>query len=91
MTFKQHIIQDILEQIDYERFCEKKNLDETELREELQILSEQALLSWYFAFIAMRNDLVLAGYNLNGFKPMEEEKVREYLKSPDFQIEKVMF
>lgn len=91
MNFKQHIIQDILEKIGYARYAEIRGLEEAELREEMQVLSEQALLSWYFAFLAMRSDLVEAGYDLRGFRRVEKEKVKKYLECPEFKIHEVMF
>jgi len=94
--FKEELIRDILCQIDYQSALRKKTVEmnQEDLAGELQRLSTRALMSWYEAFLHIRGELMFAGYELNGFKVLNQpfDAIRELMKKdPNFDIRQYIF
>ena len=94
--FKQDIIKDILYQVDYQTALRHDvvNVNEDDMIDELKKLSTSALISWYMAYIYIRNELMHAGYELNGFKVFDKplDTINDIRKNdPDFDIKQYIF
>lgn len=95
-AFKHELIKDILNQLDFQSACRQDvvDLSPEEMVLELEKLSTRALLNWYEAFIYIRSELMFAGYELNGMKPLDrpQDSVNELMaKDPDFDLRHYIF
>lgn len=95
-SFKKNVIQDILNQIDYQAALNRGvvDVDTREISAELQQLSTRALLAWYEAFLFIRSELMFAGYELNGFRVLDRpvDAIRKLMETdPNFDIRQYIF
>jgi len=96
VDFKEELIRDILCQLDYQT-AERKHaveMNAVELAEELRRLSTRALLAWYEAFLHIRGELMFSGYELNGFKVLNQpfDAIKKLMKDdPYFDIHQYIF
>ncbi|KAA0230683.1 hypothetical protein EDS67_07215 [candidate division KSB1 bacterium] len=95
-AFKKSVIQDILNQIDYQAALNRGvvDVDTREISTELQQLSTRSLLAWYEAFLFIRSELMFAGYELNGFRVLDRpvDAIRKLMESdPNFDIRQYIF
>ena len=94
--FKHEVIKDILYQIDYQAALRQNvvTVNEEDMIIELEKLPTSVLLSWYFAYLFIRRELMHAGYELNGLKVLDlpHDAVRDLMdKDPDFDIRQYIF
>ena len=94
--FKDDIIKDILNQIDYQAANSRGIVDVStkDMAEDLKCLSTRTLVAWYEAYLHIRGELMFAGYELNGLKVMDRpaDEVNKLLeKDPDFDLQKYIF
>ncbi len=95
-AFKKNVIQDILNQVDYQAALNRGvvDLDTREIAAELQQLSTRALVAWYEAFLHIRSELMFAGYELNGFRVLDRpaDAIRKLMEAdPNFDIRQYIF
>ncbi len=95
-NFKHEVIKDLLYQVDYQAALRQKvvTIDEAEMITALKRLPTNVILSWYFAYIFIRRELMHAGYELNGLKVLDVplDTVHELMdKDPDFDLQKYIF
>ena len=96
VDYKHEIIKDILYQIDYQAALRQQvvSLNEDVMIDELKKLPTSVLLSWYFAYLFIRRELMCAGYELNGFKVLDVPKdtIHDLIsKDPDFDLKQYIF
>ncbi|MBN2012892.1 hypothetical protein JW960_26415 [candidate division KSB1 bacterium] len=96
LDFKHEIIKDLLYQIDYQTALRHQiaNVSEDEMITSLKQLPSSVLLSWYMAYLYIRKELMHAGYELNGFKVMDQpwDTIQEIMNSdPDFDLKQYIF
>ncbi len=95
-SFKRDLIQDILCQIDYQAALRARVVDMSykDMEAELDKLSTRALLNWYEAFLYIRNELMFAGYELNGLKVLDRpiDSIKKLMeKDPNFDLNQYIF
>jgi hypothetical protein len=62
--------------------------------DELKKLPTSVLMSWYLSYLFIRQELMHAGYELNGFKVCDKplDTIHELMNSdPDFDIKQYIF
>ncbi|MBN2011013.1 hypothetical protein JW960_16820 [candidate division KSB1 bacterium] len=96
LDFKNEVIKDILYQVDYQTALRRQvvNVSEKEMKVGLKNLPTSVLLSWYLAYLFIRKELMYAGYELNGFKVLDEplDTIRDFMKNdPDFDLKQYVF
>ena len=96
VDFKLGLIQDILNQIDYQMAYrhEVVTVSESDMIRELEKLSTHTLAAWYQAYLYIRRGLMFAGYELNGFKVLDMplDTIHELMeKDPTFDIKQYIF
>jgi hypothetical protein len=94
--FKLEVIKDLLYQIDYQTALRHQvaNVTEEEMISAMRQLPTSVLLSWYMSYLFIRKELMHAGYELNGFKVIDQpmDTIQEYMKqNPDFDLKKYIF
>jgi len=94
--FKQDLIKDILNQIDYRVAWNRGVVDlaEHEITEELKQLSTRTLIACFEAFIHARSEQMVASNEPNGFKILDRPAaaIRKLMESdPDFDIHQYIF
>ncbi len=96
VDFQLELIKDLLYQIDYQAALRHQvvEVSEEEMIQAMKRLPTSVLLSWYMAYLHIRQELMHAGYELNGLKVIDQplDTIHEIMnRDPDFDLKQYIF